>query len=48
MKFEKYIGRETSDINGLDPDRFGYFDLVDELNKLGFDSWSKLSYKITW
>ncbi|KAH6797713.1 hypothetical protein C2S52_022267 [Perilla frutescens var. hirtella] len=32
--------------HGLDSDRFGYLDLEDEVEKLGFVSWGSLSYKV--
>ena len=47
-KFEKYIGGERSVASGFDPDRFGFFDLVDEPRKLGFERWSRLSFEKPW
>ncbi|XP_041997475.1 uncharacterized protein LOC121747495 [Salvia splendens] len=43
-KFQKYIGGGRTKASGLDPDRFGYFDLIEELNKIGIETWSRLTF----
>ena len=43
-KFQKYVGGGTAQASGLDPDKFGYFDLVEELNKIEIDTWSRLTF----
>ncbi|KAL6558815.1 hypothetical protein OROMI_019165 [Orobanche minor] len=42
---DRYIGGVTSSKWGLDPGKFGYFDLVDECEKLGYVSWDSLWFK---
>ncbi|KAG6421781.1 hypothetical protein SASPL_118338 [Salvia splendens] len=43
---KNYIGGEFIGRYGFDSDKFGYFDLEEEVKKLGFMSWSKMCYKI--
>lgn len=43
---ELYVGGNITHKVDFDEDRFGYFDLIDEVKKLGYDQWSKLTYKI--
>lgn len=43
---ELYVGGDITPKVDFDEDRFGYFDLIDEVKKLGYDQWSKLTYKI--
>ncbi|XP_042035610.1 uncharacterized protein LOC121781980 [Salvia splendens] len=43
-KFQKYIGGGMAQASDLDPDRFGYFDLVEEFNKIGIDTWGRLTF----
>ncbi|KAG6400252.1 hypothetical protein SASPL_137077 [Salvia splendens] len=33
-----------TEASGLDPDRFGYFNLIEELNKIGIETWSRLTF----
>lgn len=41
-----YCGGEIASRHGFDKDRFGFFDLKDEVEKLGYSSWTSLSYKM--
>lgn len=43
---KNYIGGDFIGRYGFDPDKFGYFDIEEEVKKLGFMSWSKMCYKI--
>ncbi|KAH6761555.1 hypothetical protein C2S52_018988 [Perilla frutescens var. hirtella] len=45
-KDKVYHGSEITSIHGLDSDRFGYLDLDDAVEKLGYVSWSSLLYKV--
>ncbi|CAA0841463.1 Unknown protein, partial [Striga hermonthica] len=42
----EYLGGSFKTIHGLDVDRFGYFDLKEEVEKLGVDKFGKLVYII--
>ncbi|XP_057775820.1 uncharacterized protein LOC130994774 [Salvia miltiorrhiza] len=39
---EQYYGGKTECRSGLDTDFFGYFDLIDEVKKLGYESWENI------
>lgn len=41
-----YIGGNLPRLD-LDVDRFGYLDLEEEIEKLGYVSWKSISYKLT-
>ncbi|XP_057790453.1 uncharacterized protein LOC131007556 [Salvia miltiorrhiza] len=41
-----YSGGELTSRYGLDRDRFGYLDLEEEVQKLGYVSWKCLAYKV--
>ncbi|XP_057775377.1 uncharacterized protein LOC130994346 [Salvia miltiorrhiza] len=43
---QHYIGGVFDTKIGLDPDRFGYFDLLDYVKELGYVSWAGLYYRI--
>ncbi|XP_057796034.1 uncharacterized protein LOC131012138 [Salvia miltiorrhiza] len=43
---QHYMGGEFLTKIGLDPDRFGYFDLVDYVKEIGYMSWENLYYRI--
>ncbi|KAG6386137.1 hypothetical protein SASPL_155028 [Salvia splendens] len=43
---DKVIGGSFVGRYGFDPDKFGYFDIEEEVKKLGIMSWSKMCYKI--
>ncbi|KAL6514260.1 hypothetical protein OROHE_019247 [Orobanche hederae] len=40
-----YCGCDMTPNHGLDIDRFGYFDLIEEVNLLGYTTWDGLFYK---
>ncbi|KAL8458779.1 hypothetical protein ACS0TY_036329 [Phlomoides rotata] len=41
-----YCGSNVTHRHGLDADRFGYFDLEEEVKQLGYTSWDGLFYKV--
>lgn len=41
-----YLGGVFVGKHGFDPDMFGYFDLKDEIEKLGYESWKCIAYKV--
>ena len=41
-----YIGGEETFKFHFDADRFGYFDLIDEIKQLGYSTWSRLAYTV--
>ncbi|EEF35403.1 conserved hypothetical protein [Ricinus communis] len=46
-KSEKvYANGEIKPKHGIDPDRFGYLSLEDEVKKLGYNGWDKLTYRV--
>ncbi|KAH6779662.1 hypothetical protein C2S52_010899 [Perilla frutescens var. hirtella] len=42
---KEYSGGELKSKHGLDIDRFGFFDLVEEVENLGYTSWDNLYFK---
>ncbi|GER54464.1 phosphatidylinositol 4-phosphate 5-kinase 1 [Striga asiatica] len=43
--YEAYYGDCVATITGLDADRLGYFDIEDEITKLGYENWGRICYK---
>ncbi|GER47812.1 mechanosensitive channel of smallconductance-like 10 [Striga asiatica] len=43
--FLDFFGDNIHLVTGLDLDRFGFFDLVEEIDKLGCKEWNKILYK---
>ena len=41
-----YIGGNETFKSHFDADRFGYFDLVDEIKQLGYSKWSRLAFTV--
>ncbi|GER54099.1 serine/threonine-protein kinase PRP4 homolog [Striga asiatica] len=44
--FLDFFGDNIHLVTGLDLDRFGFFDLVEEIDKLGCKEWKKILYKV--
>ncbi|KAL1545789.1 hypothetical protein AAHA92_22473 [Salvia divinorum] len=44
--WELYIGGDTFLKHDFDVDRFGYFDLVEAINILGYKKWSRITFKL--
>ncbi|GER44679.1 cytochrome P450 [Striga asiatica] len=42
----EYLGGKFKTVHGLDVDRFGYFDLKEEVEKMGVEKFEKLVYRI--
>lgn len=45
-RVEYYIGGTVVPRFDLDGDKFGYFDLEDEVQKLGYMSWNRIKFKV--
>ncbi|GER55472.1 ribosome maturation factor RimP [Striga asiatica] len=43
--YEVYYGDCVATVTGLDADRLGYFDIEDEIKKLGYENWGRICYK---
>ncbi|GER43602.1 transcription termination/antitermination protein NusA [Striga asiatica] len=43
--YEAYYGDCVATVTGLDADRLGYFDIEDEMKKLGYENWGRICYK---
>ncbi|GER33955.1 anamorsin homolog [Striga asiatica] len=43
--YEAYYGDCVATVTGLDADRLGYFDIEDEIMKLGYENWGRICYK---
>ncbi|GER30623.1 transposase [Striga asiatica] len=43
--YEAYYGDKVATVTGLDADRLGYFDIEDEITKLGYENWGRICYK---
>ncbi|GER50528.1 transposase [Striga asiatica] len=43
--YEAYYGDCVATVTGLDVDRLGYFDIEDEIKKLGYENWGRICYK---
>ncbi|KAL1534010.1 hypothetical protein AAHA92_31415 [Salvia divinorum] len=43
---ELYVGGDTFNKAHFDADRFGYFNLVDEIQQLGYNQWSRVAFKV--
>ncbi|GER29300.1 glycine--tRNA ligase beta subunit [Striga asiatica] len=44
-RYEAYYGDCVATVTGLDADRLGYFDIEDEIEKLGYENWGRICYK---
>ncbi|GER30206.1 hypothetical protein STAS_06136 [Striga asiatica] len=42
----EYLGGDFETVYGLDVDRFGYFDLEEQIQKLGCTTWTNIYYRI--
>ncbi|CAA0813182.1 MuDR family transposase, partial [Striga hermonthica] len=42
---EYYYGDFVATVTGLDADRLGYFDIEDQIKKLGYENWGRICYK---
>lgn len=43
---EIYIGGDEKTKSHFDADRFGFFDLIDEVKQLGYTKWSRVAFKV--
>ncbi|CAA0823065.1 Unknown protein, partial [Striga hermonthica] len=42
---EYYYGDFVATVTGLDADRLGYFNIEDQIKKLGYENWGRICYK---
>ncbi|KAG6428383.1 hypothetical protein SASPL_112634 [Salvia splendens] len=43
---EVYIGGDETQKSHFDAEKFGFFDLIDEIKQLGYAKWSRVAFKV--